>query len=100
MKPVLLAGGEHDYTAAAFAEIGRHGALDVWQPDVTWAGGITATVRILELARRHGVPVVPHRGGEPWGLHLILPPIASISPRRCRTAARSRATTCGWASRR
>ena len=72
VKPVLLAGGEHDFTAAAFAEIARHGALDLWQPDVTWAGGITGTLRILELARRHGVPVVPHRGGEPWGLHLIV----------------------------
>ena len=36
VKPVLLAGGEHDFTAAAFAEIARHGALDLWQPDVTW----------------------------------------------------------------
>ncbi len=72
VKPVLLAGGEHDYTPAAFAEIGRRGALDLWQPDVTWAGGVTGTLRILELARRQGVPVVPHRGGEPWGLHVIV----------------------------
>ena len=72
VKPVLLAGGEHDYTPAAFAQIARHGALDLWQPDVTWAGGITGTLRILKLARAHGVPVVPHRGGEPWGLHLIV----------------------------
>ena len=72
IKPVLLAGGEHDFTPAAFKAIARHGALDLWQPDVTWAGGLTGTLRILELARRHGVPVVPHRGGEPWGLHLIV----------------------------
>lgn len=72
IKPVLLAGGEHDYTTAAFAEISRHGALDIWQPDVTWAGGITGTLRIIEIARVHGVPVVLHRGGEPWGLHLIV----------------------------
>jgi L-rhamnonate dehydratase len=72
VKPVLLAGGEHDFTPAAFAEIARHGALDVWQPDVTWAGGITGVLRILELARTHRIPVVPHRGGEPWGLHLIV----------------------------
>ena len=39
---------------------------------MTWAGGITGTLRILALARRHRVPVVPHRGGEPWGLHLIV----------------------------
>ena len=72
IEPVLLAGGEHDFTPAAFAAIARHRALDLWQPDVTWAGGITGTLRILELARRYRVPVVPHRGGEPWGLHLIV----------------------------
>ena len=54
--------------AAAFA---RAGALDVWQPDITWCGGITAGLRIVKLARQTGTPVVPHRGGEPWGLHLI-----------------------------
>ena len=86
VKPVLLAGGEHDFTPAAFAAIAGHGALDLWQPDVTWAGGITGTLRILELARRHGVPVVPHRGGEPWGLHLIVATdcldLAETMPRR------------------
>ena len=71
VKPVLLAGGEHDFTPAAFAEIGRRGALDLWQPDVTWAGGVTGALRILALARRYGAPVAPHRGGEPWGLHVI-----------------------------
>ena len=44
VKPVLLAGGTHDYTPAAFAEIGRHGAFDRWQPDVTYAGDITGTL--------------------------------------------------------
>ena len=45
VKPVLLAGGEHDFAAAAYAEVARHGALGLWQPDVTWAGGITGTLR-------------------------------------------------------
>lgn len=31
VKPVLLAGGAHDYTPVAFAEIGRHHAFDRWQ---------------------------------------------------------------------
>ena len=45
--------------------------MDLWQPDITWCGGITAGLRILEIAREHGIPVAPHRGGEVWGLHLI-----------------------------
>lgn len=71
LAPVLLAGGEHDFSHHAFTAIARAGALDLWQPDITWCGGITAGLRIVDLARSHGVPVCPHRGGEIWGLHLI-----------------------------
>ena len=71
IKPVLLAGGEHDLAPNRFAAIARTGALDIWQPDVTWCGGVTAALRIVEQARAAGVPVVLHRGGEPWGLHVI-----------------------------
>ena len=71
VKPALLAGGEHEFTQHGFDELARMGALDLWQPDVTWCGGLTATRRIVALAERTGVPVVLHRGGEVWGLHLI-----------------------------
>ena len=71
VKPVLLAGGEHEFTHHGFAAIARAGALDIWQPDITWCGGITAGLRILDLAEDAGARVVPHRGGEVWGLHFI-----------------------------
>jgi L-rhamnonate dehydratase len=72
VKPVLIAGGEHEFTHYGFQEVARAGAYDIWQPDITWCGGITAGLRILELASVAHVPVVPHRGGEVWGLHLIV----------------------------
>jgi L-rhamnonate dehydratase len=72
VKPVLLAGGEHEFTHHGFAQVARAGALDLWQPDITWCGGITAGLRIVELAKKFGVPVAPHRGGEIWGLHLTV----------------------------
>lgn len=71
LSPILLAGGEHDFTHHRFRAIAQAGALDIWQPDVTWCGGVTATLRIIELAKEAGVPVILHRGGEPWGLHVI-----------------------------
>ena len=71
IKPIRLAGGEHDFTHHRFAAIAQAGALDVWQPDVTWCGGITAARRIIEQAPAAGASVVLHRGGEPWGLHVI-----------------------------
>ncbi len=70
-RPVKMAGGEHEFTAHGFAEIARTKAYDIWQPDITWCGGITAGLRILEMAKAAKAEVVPHRGGEPWGLHLI-----------------------------
>ena len=71
IQPILLAGGEHEFTARDFGHIARMQALDLWQPDVTWCGGLTATLRIAKLAQAHGVPLVPHRGGEIWGLHFL-----------------------------
>jgi len=71
IAPIHLAGGEHEFTQYGFGEIARADSLGIWQPDVTWCGGVTATLRIVELARERGVPVVLHRGGEIWGLHII-----------------------------
>lgn len=71
IAPIHLAGGEHEFTHYGFAEIARNGALAIWQPDVTWCGGVTATLRIIDLADKSGAQVVPHRGGEVWGLHII-----------------------------
>ena len=71
IRPIKMAGGEHEFTEHGFAEIARAGAYDIWQPDMSWCGGITAGLRITDMARVAEVEVVPHRGGEPWGLHLI-----------------------------
>lgn len=72
VKPVLLAGGEHEFTRYGFRDIASASALDIWQPDICWCGGITEAIRIIELAGDANVRVVPHRGGEIWGLHLIV----------------------------
>lgn len=71
IQPILLAGGEHEFTARDFRHIAQAQALDLWQPDITWCGGMTAVLRIAEIAQAHGVPLVPHRGGEIWGLHFL-----------------------------
>ncbi|MFQ6028357.1 MAG: enolase C-terminal domain-like protein [Dehalococcoidia bacterium] len=72
VEPTLIAGGEHEFTQHGFSEIARTQALGLWQPDITWCGGLTAGRRIVELGRESGIPVSPHRGGEIWGLHLIV----------------------------
>lgn len=71
IHPVNMAGGEHEFTTYGFADIARTKAYDIWQPDITWCGGITAGLRIVDMAQEANVEVVPHRGAEPWGLHLV-----------------------------
>ncbi len=71
IQPVNMAGGEHEFSTHGFADIARAGAYDIWQPDITWCGGITAGSRIVDMAKVAGVEVVPHRGAETWGLHLV-----------------------------
>ncbi len=71
VQPLKLVGGEHEFTVHAFRHIARAEALDIWQPDITWCGGLTETLRIAQLAKEKGVPLCPHRGGEVWGLHFL-----------------------------
>ncbi len=68
----LIAHGEHEYTRFGFAELLRHKAVKLLQPDTTWAGGLTEVRRIAALAAPESLPVVPHRGGSPYGLAVIL----------------------------
>jgi len=55
-----IAAGEQDATRWGFRELIERGRVDLVQPDVTRAGGITETLRIAAVAREHGVATVPH----------------------------------------
>jgi len=66
-----LAGGEHLYTRYPFAQVIAARCLDILQPDITWVGGLTETIRICHMAAAANLPVILHGGGlNQWGLHL------------------------------
>ncbi len=67
-----IASGEHEYTRFGFAELIRHQAVDVLQPDVSWCGGVTSLRKISAMAAAHGLEFTPHRGGSLYGLPLCL----------------------------
>jgi L-rhamnonate dehydratase len=68
-----LATGEHWYTIHPFALAAGRGLVDIFQPDIAWVGGITASVRICHLAEAHGLTVIGHAGmNYPYGQHLAL----------------------------
>jgi L-rhamnonate dehydratase len=70
-SPIPIAGGEHEFTAKAFAELIERRLHAVVQPDVCWCGGMTELVKIYRLADQHGVRVCPHRGAEIWALPAL-----------------------------
>ena len=55
-----IASGEQSVTRWEFEQLLDEGRVDVIQPDIAHAGGLTETRRIAELARLRGVPCVPH----------------------------------------
>lgn len=69
--PIPIAGGEHEFTSAAFRPLIERNLHAVLQPDVCWCGGMTELVRIYEMANAAGAQVCPHRGCEVWGLHAV-----------------------------
>jgi L-rhamnonate dehydratase len=67
----ILATGEHWHTIHPFAVAASEGLVDIFQPDIQWAGGVTALVRICHIAEAHGITVISHAGmNYPYGQHL------------------------------
>ena len=78
-SPILISGGEHEYTRWGFRYIVESKAMDILQPDIYWAGGISETVKICALASTYDVPVIPHGHSTHATAHLI----ASQPPNVC-----------------
>jgi L-rhamnonate dehydratase len=69
---IPLAGAEHEYTRWGFKRFIDAGALDVLQPDIYWAGGLSETLKIAAYASAHDLIVIPHGHSTPVGLHFSL----------------------------
>lgn len=85
-----IAGGEHEFTAAAFVELVERRLHQVLQPDVCWCGGLTELIKIYELGRKASLRVCPHRGAV-WSL----PALAALDPEPLAEVGRSWMTWVG-----
>src|SRR5215471_510535 len=78
-----ISGGEHEFTRFGFRQLIEEGAVDILQPDVNRAGGITEARKIWALAATHGLRVIPH-SGQSHNYHLVIShmnsPIAEYFP--------------------
>ena len=59
-SPIPIATGEKETSLAGFRELITRGRPHIVQPDLARAGGFTEVERIYELARTHGIEVIPH----------------------------------------
>ena len=57
---VPVAAGENYYTRYEFREIFRKKAVNIIQPDVIHAGGLTETARVAAMAETFNIPLAPH----------------------------------------
>lgn len=67
---VPISGGEHEYTRWGHKALLDARAVDVLQPDVHWAGGISEMMKIISLASAYDVPVIPH-GNSGGTIHVL-----------------------------
>ena len=57
---IPLAAGENHYTRFEFSRIIEEGSIQILQPDLSKAGGITEALRIAALASAWKLPINPH----------------------------------------
>ncbi len=83
---IPIAGGECEYLLAGFRHLLSQRCVDIAQPDICGAGGLTETKRIASLAYAYQTNVLPHSWGSgiafAAGLHLVAN--LDIAPGRLR----------------
>ena len=65
---IPIAGGEAEFTRYGFRKLVTQGAVDILQPDICSAGGISEVAKIAALARTWAMRCVPHV----WGTGVAL----------------------------
>ncbi len=78
-SPVPISGGEHEYTRWGARDYLQAGAVDVYQADTIWGGGISEMIKIATLCSVYDVAFVPHGATVPVNAHVSL----ALSPAAC-----------------
>ncbi len=55
-----VTGGEQDWDLSTWQRMIDMRAVDVLQPDVMYMGGIWRTLKVVDLAKKAGLPITPH----------------------------------------
>lgn len=65
---IPIAGGECEYLRSGFLTLFKSRSVDIAQPDICAAGGLTEVKKIADMANTFGVQLVPHT----WGSGIAL----------------------------
>ena len=68
---ILITGGEHEFTRYGFRDLIEKKAVDVLQPDIYRAGGLSELKKIAAMASAYDLPVIPHGVGAPT-YHFVM----------------------------
>jgi D-galactarolactone cycloisomerase len=78
--PLFIAGGECEFTQYGFRRLFDAQAVDIVQPEICIAGGISECRKIADQAYTAGVFYVPHMHGSALALAASLQLVASLAP--------------------
>ena len=67
-SPVPIAAGENDFAFHQFEQMASAGAVDVLQPNITRAGGVSGLLALDKLCGKHGIQLAPHGVGSAIGV--------------------------------
>lgn len=67
-SPIPIAAGECEYLRYGFLQLFKNECIDIAQPDICSAGGITEVKKIMDMGNAFGVDVVTHS----WGTGIAL----------------------------
>ena len=75
---IPIAGGECEFTRLGFRDVFTTHALDIVQPDICAAGGITECKKIADMAAMFGIRYNPHVWGTGIGIAASLQLVATL----------------------
>lgn len=75
---IPIAAGECEYLRFGFLELFKNHSVDIAQPDICAAGGITEVKRIAAMSNTFGVEFVPHTWGTGIALHAAMHLVSNL----------------------
>jgi D-galactarolactone cycloisomerase len=75
---IPISGGECEFLRYGFMQLFQNQSIDIAQPDICAAGGLTETKKIAAMANTFGVEIIPHSWGTGIALHAAMHLIANL----------------------